>query len=202
MPKHTPTEPINPTGLCMCGCGQPAPIAPRTYSGIGWVKGQPIRYIRNHHGRFVGGFVARFWRWTDKRGPDDCWIWSGQKSSRGYGVINVGGKNTYAHRIAYELSHGVIPDGMYVCHACDRKLCVNPAHLWIGTTDDNMADMVAKGRSAHGERNGRAKLAKDDVWAIRTRYAAGETQAALAREWGLGRSTVSGIVRHQTWKHV
>ena len=76
-----------------------------------------------------------------------CWIWTGADNGNGYGVYSVArGKWSYAHRLAFEWANGSIPDGLVVCHTCDVKRCVNPAHLFLGTQADNVHDMIKKGR--------------------------------------------------------
>jgi len=99
------------------------------------------------------------------------------------------------------LTNGPIPDGMQVLHRCDNPPCCNPAHLFLGTQADNIADMIAKrrGGAVSGEAHYRAKLTADQVSAIRARYAAGETQVALAREFGVSQTNISRIVRGTTW---
>lgn len=95
-----------------------------------------------------------FWKRVDKSG--DCWIWTGWKSERGYGLVSLGGKKyTRATRIAWEMTRGPIPEGMEIRHVvCHNPSCVRPDHLEPGTHKQNMQDMVAAGRSARGDRSG------------------------------------------------
>ena len=93
----------------------------------------------------------RFWSKVDKNGPNGCWLYMGFRKWDGYGWLarRRAGKSRYytAHRYAWILTHGEPADGMHVLHRCDNPPCCNPAHLWLGTHDDNMADASAKGRS-------------------------------------------------------
>jgi hypothetical protein len=93
-------------------------------------------------------FLDRFWSRVDVRGPLDCWLWLGAKVTQGYGVF---GKAVAAHRFSWEL-HNATPVliGKEVCHTCDVRACLNPAHLWIGTHRDNMRDAFRKGRLRPG----------------------------------------------------
>lgn len=94
--------------------------------------------------------IARFWAKVDTSGgPDACWPWTGSRQGRGgYGIVEWRGRPTRAHRLAYTLAVGTIPDGLYICHRCDVPACCNPIHLYAGTQFDNMRDCVERGRNA------------------------------------------------------
>jgi hypothetical protein len=141
-----------PYGYCHCGCGGKTRIASETRKWCGHVKGEPVRFIHNHHGRVP--LETRFWSKVDQRGPDECWEWTASRNQFGYGQIMLGAYGTggkarpfFAHRIAWELIHGPIETGLFVLHRCDNPPCVNPAHLFLGDQSDNMKDAHAKGRT-------------------------------------------------------
>ena len=136
-----------------------------------------------------------------------CWEWTANKNWKGYGKIDdENGRKVYAHRVAYELQFGAIPDGMHVCHRCDNPGCVRPDHLFLGTPTDNMADKYAKGRDnrigktgATGESHGRSKLTEADVLAIR---ADRRSSYKIAEERGLSQSGVHSAKSGKTWRHL
>jgi hypothetical protein len=96
-----------------------------------------------------GGRLARFWRRVQR--SDGCWLWTGARNPAGYGVIRPkAGRMIRVHRYSWELHFGAIPFDKEVCHTCDVRNCVRPDHLWLGTHEENVADMVAKGRNRSG----------------------------------------------------
>lgn len=122
--------------------------------------------------------------------------------ARGYGVLISNKQRFYAHRLAWTLAHGPIPDGMHVCHHCDTPACFWVEHLFLGTPGDNMRDAAAKGRK-QGELQRQAKLTRDAVTAIRSRYAAGGvSQRALAAEYSVSQWTIGRVVLGRRWTHV
>ncbi len=155
-----------------------------------------------------------------------CWFWKGKKGESGYGIVYVGnGKSRMAHRVAWELFVGPIPDGLNVLHKCDTPECVNPDCLFTGTQSDNMRDMAKKGRSWSqknygaavlriakvrkrppvGEPHHWAKLTNEGVREIRKRRKAGQNYDAIAFALGIGKSTVGRVINSDArggWSHV
>lgn len=150
-------------------------------------------------------FARRFWRRVDRTGgPAACWSWHGSKLPSGRGQVHLRWEGTKSIRrnapvIAWELTHGPIPDGLNACHDCpsgDDPNCCNPSHLFLGTTAENVHDSIRKGRK---NCFGRQKLNAEQVLEIRARWAAGELQRVIAAEYGIARHTVSGIVHRKSW---
>lgn len=127
-----------------------------------------------------------------------CWLWLGSVADDGYGRMRVGGgRRVRAHRLALELFAASAPGDHLVCHRCDQPTCVNPAHLFVGTNADNLADMARKGRSTRGGRNPNARLSPLDVAAIRASTA---TNEAVARRFGISATHASRIRNNHAWE--
>lgn len=169
--------------------------------------------------------VERFWRLVDKHGPipshcpelGPCWLWTRKPNCRGYGRFGVGGRVFMAHRVAYVVGTGGIPDGLLILHRCDVRLCCRFSHLFLGDCAANSQDMVLKGRSASGDRapfrqypelvmrgeeHPQAKLSLVAVEEIKRILLLEErpSQEALAERFGVTQSTISNIKRGIVWK--
>ena len=125
----------------------------------------------------------------DKTG--DCWLYMGRCDVEGYGQIKYKGKTLRAHRVAYMLAHGDVTDGLLVCHHCDRPSCCNPAHLFLGTNSDNMADMMKKGRCN--------RVLSDSI-ILEIRAATGRN-VDVARRLNVSEAAVCQIRNGKAWVH-
>lgn len=164
--------------------------------------------------------LARFWNKVERPSQNECWLWTGSKNYWGYGTFWGGEKVVKAHRFAFTQCVGAIPDGMLVCHSCDRPLCCNPAHLWLGTDLSNCRDKEKKGRGNHpvGDRNwmrknpekvprgvdsAAAKLTEAQVLEIRrlapTRM---YTKKQIGAMFGVTEFNITAIVGRKTWRHL
>ncbi len=150
-----------------------------------------------------------FWQRVDRSGGENaCWPWLGKIDHDGYGRLYAPPEQwAKAHRVAWRLTHGPIPAGQVVCHACDNPRCVNPAHLYLGTQKENMQDAVRKGRhDAHrrtGERNPNHRLTAQQVDEIRNQFDAGQyTCRQLAQRHHLSQSAIWRILQQQRWQNI
>lgn len=176
----------------------------------------------------------KFLKRVNKKGPvhpihGQCWIWCGPMYKDGYGQVALLGEHR-AHRVAYSLAFGTIPEGKQVLHRCDNRGCVNPDHLFLGTHSDNMRDMTSKGRQATGDRAGPrlypesrkkgesnhfSKLTEREVLEIRNKFRSICTRRGgdgkfrvstnmryLSQEYGVCYLCIKAIIKRKTWKHV
>lgn len=147
----------------------------------------------------------RFWPKTSIQGPNECWPWLSSKR-QGYGRFRFKNKLWQAHRIAWILINGPITDNLCICHHCDNRSCVNPAHLFSGTHKENTVDAAQKGRHKNpqfrGSKNAMSKLSTKDVIEIRRRHANGETQRSIAADFSVNYKAISKICRRQRWRHI
>ncbi len=181
--------------------------------------------IRDGRGRYCSHYCAdhsrrrippaeRFLAMVQRGGPDNCWPFTGyihQKDGVGRFTERDGISPVTAPSYAWRLANGDIPEGMQVCHSCDVRYpagdssyrrCCNPAHLWLGTAAENMADMAVKGRSAQGSRQGCAKLTEASVSQMLVDFANGTKPMELARRYSVSAPTVTGIIHGYRWRHV
>lgn len=204
-----------------------------------------LAYRKLGRARYCSGACAKqskrknaeyFWsRFTKNAGG--CWEWCGPVGIGGYGKsvapIPWPPKQTLStHRIAWELTYGPIPGGLCVCHKCDNRICGNPAHLFLGTTQDNTADKVAKNRQAkgvqsgprlhpdsrprgdahfrrkfpklvpRGEQCGTSKLTEESVLEIRKLHSNNYSLKGLARQFNVSDFCIRSVVTRKTWAHI
>lgn len=130
---------------------------------------------------------------------DGCWVWQGSCDHAGYSQIQAYGRNWKGYKLSYLIHKGEWPIGRDVMHSCDNRKCVNPDHLRLGTRAENLADMKAKGRHAHGTRFPHAKLDDD---AVRDIVASPDSNRVAALRYGVNPSVVSRIRNGKVWRHV
>jgi hypothetical protein len=176
-------EPPNPSGICMCGCGELAPIATQNCRARSILKGDAARYISGHHGRKSSAPLCGYI--VDE--SSGCWNWALHLTKDGYGRTRVNSKNKLAHVREWELKNGAVPDGFQIDHLCKNKACVNPDHLEVVTSAVNC------------QRRPKTKASAEIVLAIK---ASTESGAALGRKYNISRSQINKIRRSESWRNI
>ncbi len=201
------------SGLCSIpGCT--SPVAKR--SARGWCMKHLRRYQR--HGDPQKTLQPsrdlsredRFWSKVDKNGGfNTCWEWTKARHEFGYGKFYDGKyrRNRKAHRVAWELAFGPIPDGLFVLHSCDNPPCCNPAHLFLGTLANNSQDMISKGRGKGqfevGERHPCARLTENQVREMHELFSQGTVRRQeVAEIYGISYVHARHILSGLTWKYL
>lgn len=194
-------------GYCHCGCGEKTNLVTVSCKKRGVKKGEPSKFISGHN-VIPKTVEERLWSKVDVKGPDDCWNWQEEsRDGKGYGAILFRKKIVKAHRVAWIITNGEIPDGLFVLHKCDNRACCNPNHHFLGTNMDNVLDMMAKDRCAptraRGEGSGISKFTDAQILAIRAKHDGNlKNFSATAREYGVTPSTIINIVYRKTWAHI
>ena len=203
--------------LCQCDCGtERTVLQSHLLSGATKSCGCLVRDVsaatarltaqkwrRIRENRLKGRFLSRV-----QVLPNGCWFWLGNKIPKGYGIISFRGKGHYTHRISLYLFKGFdLGSPLLVCHNCDNPSCVNPEHLFPGTSSDNMKDAYRKGRKSNprmiGEDCPTAKLNEEQVREICMEYRRGNTHTRnIAKRYGVSRWAVQDIVKGRSWRHI
>ena len=154
--------------------------------------------------------ISNFWNKVDVRLPSECWPWTAGTNA-GYGQFEIGNRRdgnrrtVASHRLAFYFANEDQWPENYACHTCNNPICCNPSHLYDGTQQQNMDDMVAAGRQnkAKGENHGRSILTEDQILEIRERYIPRLiTQQMLADEYGVNQSLIHQIIHRHIWRHI
>ncbi len=140
----------------------------------------------------------------DKPCNSGCWEWKKEKNKFGHGRFWIGRSRFAAHRVAYTLTYGVTPTNKDVCHKCDNPACVNPEHLFLGTTTDNMRDRCKKRRhnAPYGVNHHNSKLDTKKVVGIKNQLASGINYKTVAKNFSVDRATIWDIYKGDVWRHV
>lgn len=131
-----------------------------------------------------------------------CWIWNGKSHNTGYGILFINGTSYLTHRLSYNIHKGEIKRGLFVCHTCDNRWCVNPDHLFTGTSGENTKDMVLKNRQARGEGNSKTKLDEHSVRQIVILTDIGMSTTVISKMYAVTYYCVRFIQLGVTWRHI
>ena len=148
--------------------------------------------------------IDRFHKRVERRGPDECWPWTGSFTDRSYGRFWCDGKTRRAHKVAFIIAKGQVTDDAVVRHECDNPPCCNPSHLLSGTQQDNIDDRGSRNRTSRqpGTNNPAAVLNDDKVMEIRRLVSSGKRQKDVGDQFGVAQGHVSEIVRGKIWSHL
>ena len=155
------------------------------------------------NGPIAWNFVAEFWSHVDTS-IDGCWIWPTKRTQKTYVYVQLSGTKAYAHRVAWRLANGRIPDGALILHSCDNKHCVNPHHLRPGTSRDNHNDRVERGLVPRGTQHIFAKLTEEAVTKMRNSSLRNKRGMFVrwSIDYGVSTSTIGKAIRRDTWRHI
>lgn len=148
----------------------------------------------------IKGREHKEWFFNKLEQSGDCLLWPSYKNKSGHGIIREKRKTISAHRVAYELEYGAIPNGAHIIHDCHNPSCCNPRHLRASDNKENMLQKTLYGRRSG--KSGGMKLYPDEVIKIRKLLKQGITQAAIGAMFGVSRGAISGIASNRRWKHI
>lgn len=162
---------------------------------------------RNKKGQFLGEDPRdQLYRKMRIDEVSECWNWKGLTFEKGYGQFHNsklnGGVPLAASRASWMIHNGPIAKGLFVCHRCDNRRCVNPKHLFLGTQKENMEDCASKRRVNHGEDRPQAKLTDEKVAEARRLRQEGIGWIKLAVQFGVTKNCIRSAIQGQTWSHV
>lgn len=148
--------------------------------------------------------LKKFWPKVNKRGPEcvhptlgnigKCWDWIAGFSNTGYGSFRIFDATNNSHKVSWMIHFGEVPEGLEVCHKCDRRKCVNPQHLFIGTRLQNVLDMSRKNRNDKDDEHWNCKIQKSELPVIFEMKIQGATQHEMARKFGVTQGHISDIL--------
>jgi len=171
--------------LCECGCGELTNLAPQTVTAKGWVKGEPVRFIKGHQCRLSPVEYLE----QDMGYETPCWVWQRSIAPSGYGCVRVTGKTRTAHSVYWERENGPIPTGLQLDHLCRNRACVRPSHLEPVTQTENVR------RGAHTILNScQVQFIKQLIGSI--------PHGKIGTMFGVARYVISDIANGRTWKDV